>query len=516
MDNVGRYALVRRLGMGGMAEVYLARAQGPEGFEKTVALKRILATWADDPKFVQMFFAEARVAARLNHPNVVQVYEFGKVGDDYFIAMEYVDGPSLRQVVVSARQKQLELPLHPTLRLVAQACEGLHCAHTLVDQETGARLGVIHRDVSPDNILVSRAGIAKVTDFGIARAVDTQTRATTLRGKVSYFAPEQLRSAGAIDQRVDVWAMGVVLYELLTLRKPFCGATDLGTMQAILYDSYPAISLVRQVPDAVAAIVDRALQKDPAQRYASCRDMGQELDQALGTANQARTVSIIRLVETVAPGKVKQELPAEEAEVPSEPPSSPGPAFAESTLPAPAVLQRRALLAGLAAGALVAGAGMYLWRAPSAPELVGLPEFRGRGAALLVESDPPARLVLGGQERGTTPVRLVDMSPGELELELRAPELGFRKTVAVKLTEGDNGRLRVQGEKAKLQLQISPWARVLLNGREVGHTPLPPMEVWEGRHLITLVDARGRPLSSEEWDVAPRQFSVYRKELSSR
>ena len=192
---LGKYQLLRKLATGGMAEVFLAKTDGPMGFEKHLVIKRILPHLAEDPQFVDMFLAEAKLAAQLNHPNLVQLFDFGEAEGSYFIAMEYIDGPTLRLLLSRARDLRIPITLGLAARIVSSAAEGLAYAHDFRDHVTDEPLHLVHRDVSPDNILVSRSGGVKLVDFGIAKArgQSHHTQAGTVKGKVAYMAPEQLR-----------------------------------------------------------------------------------------------------------------------------------------------------------------------------------------------------------------------------------------------------------------------------------------------------------------------------------
>ncbi|GEN08708.1 serine/threonine protein kinase [Myxococcus fulvus] len=278
---VGKYQLVRKLASGGMAEVFLAKAAGPMGFEKTLVLKRILPHLAEDPAFVEMFLGEARLAAQLEHPNIVQIFDFGEADGSYFLAMEFIDGPTLRRLV----KRALEQPLPPVVcaKLVAQAAEGLAFAHEFSDAATGEPLGLIHRDVSPDNILVSRQGAVKVVDFGVAKVAGQGHRTQTgvVKGKVAYMPPEQLR-ASPLDRRVDVYALGVVLYELLTGKRPFETTTEASTMQAILFEPFVPVEARRpDVPEALRRVLELALMKERDARYPDCRALQSDLERYL-------------------------------------------------------------------------------------------------------------------------------------------------------------------------------------------------------------------------------------------
>ncbi|RKG74192.1 serine/threonine protein kinase [Corallococcus sp. CA049B] len=302
---LGKYQLVRKLASGGMAEVFLAKAAGPRGFEKTLVLKRILPHLAEDDAFVEMFLGEAQLAARLDHPNVVQIFDFGEVDGSYFLAMEYIDGPTLRRLIKRSTELKQPLPPGACAKMVAAAAEGLAFAHELSDPETGAPLGLVHRDISPENVLVSRQGAVKVVDFGIAKVAGQSHRTATgvVKGKVAYMPPEQLQ-AKAMDGRVDVYALGIVLYELLTGRRPFDATTDVSMMQAILFEPFvPAVERRPDLPEAMQRILERALAKDREHRYPDCRAFQADLERfVLSLGEPVGAYQIARLVAQMMEG----------------------------------------------------------------------------------------------------------------------------------------------------------------------------------------------------------------------
>src|SRR5215217_3385744 len=326
--HVGKYQLVRKLATGGMAEVFLAKAAGPGGFEKTLVLKRILPHLAEDPSFVEMFLGEARLVAGLNHPHIVQIFDFGEAEGSYFLAMELIDGPNLRRWQRQAASKGQPLAPNICAKVVAQAAEGLAFAHDFVDPTTGQPLGLIHRDVSPDNILVSRQGAVKVVDFGIAKVAGQKHRTQTgiVKGKVAYMPPEQVR-ADPLDRRVDVYALGVVLYELLTGKLPIDGASELALMQAIVSREPMPVSRYRQdVPAALQDIITKALRKDREDRYPDCRALQVDLErfvlsvgEPVGAYQVAQAVEQVveeRIVPTPAPMSSRPEVREARAETP--------------------------------------------------------------------------------------------------------------------------------------------------------------------------------------------------------
>src|SRR5215831_267530 len=301
---LGKYQLLRKLATGGMAEVFLAKTDGPMGFEKLLVIKRILPHLAEDPQFVEMFLGEAKLAARLNHPNLVQLFDFGQAEGSYFIAMEYIDGPSLRLMLSRARDLRTPISLGLAARIVSSAAEGLAYAHDYRDPVTDEPLHLIHRDVSPDNILIGRSGAVKLVDFGIAKArgQSHHTRAGTVKGKVAYMAPEQLRGE-QLDRRVDLYALGVVLYELSTGRMPFEADSEASMVRAVLYDvAIPAVQRVPTLPRGLQAILERLLAKDRGSRYPDCRTLHADLEAFIQSTGEATNgFALSRLVAQLAP-----------------------------------------------------------------------------------------------------------------------------------------------------------------------------------------------------------------------
>ncbi len=265
---ISRYELLGRLGAGGMAEVFLARARGIEDFEKIVVLKRIRPDKAGDRHFVAMLRDEARVAAVLEHPNIVHTYDVGIDDTGIFISMEYLHGEDVKSILNRVASVGEVLPIPVALRIVSAAAAGLHYAHERTDS-AGTPLRIVHRDVSPANLLVTTHGDVKLIDFGIAKAGSKkeQTAVGVLKGKVAYMSPEQVR-AKPLDRRSDVFSLGILLYELTTMRRPFIAEDYVAVMHKICNEPHPAPSMVRpDYPPPLAAIVDRALAKDPDARY---------------------------------------------------------------------------------------------------------------------------------------------------------------------------------------------------------------------------------------------------------
>ena len=278
----GKYTLIDRIAVGGMAEIFLARQSGVEGFEKLVVLKRIRPHLGDKKSFVKMFLNEAKLAAQLTHPNIVQIYDLGKIGDSYFIAMEYVFGRDMRRVMPKAEALGIAFPLVYALKIASQACEGLYYAHQRVDNY-GTSLGIVHRDVTPENVIVSFDGTVKILDFGIAKAANQveHTRAGDIKGKLSYMSPEQCMGK-PLDHRSDIFSLGVVLYEWVTGFKLFTGESDIAVLKSITDGKiYRPSYFKSDVPEAVEAILMRALEKDVAKRYQTAWEMQYDLDRFL-------------------------------------------------------------------------------------------------------------------------------------------------------------------------------------------------------------------------------------------
>ncbi len=297
-NKIGRYQLLALLATGGMAEIYLARQEGIQGFERLVVIKKILPHLARRKRFVEMFFDEARIAAMLSHPNIVQIYDLGQdenaPEESYYIAMEYLEGESLGYLVKQARKAERLLPSQLAAGIVAQVCDGLDYAHKLHDAK-GMPLHIVHRDVSPHNIIVLFSGGVKLVDFGIAKAASQvhQTREGSLKGKLTYIAPEQCESK-PVDARSDVFSLGVVLWELLTRRRLFKRDSDAAKVQAIMSDPIPR---VRDIQAAVApeleAIAQKALQRDAARRFQTAGEMGAAIREHLRRMGAAAGVQEI-------------------------------------------------------------------------------------------------------------------------------------------------------------------------------------------------------------------------------
>ncbi|MFL5345642.1 MAG: protein kinase domain-containing protein [Hyalangium sp.] len=278
----GQYVLVRKLAEGGMAEIFLAKLLGADGFERNVVIKRMLSNLSSLPDFVEMFRDEARLAARLAHPNIIQIHELGFIDGCYYICMEYLAGEDFSTTLRQAGKKRQYTPIPISLRVLVDAARGLHFAHDFTNEE-GEPLHIVHRDISPSNLYVTYQGQVKVLDFGIAKAASrlVQTRTGVVKGKYIYMAPEQAQGKD-VDRRSDVFSLGVSLYESLTNVRPFARENDLAVLNALLQgDFMPPASLRRDIPPELEAVVLNAMALRPEDRYATAADFADALEHDL-------------------------------------------------------------------------------------------------------------------------------------------------------------------------------------------------------------------------------------------
>ncbi len=273
-----RYRVVERLASGGMAEVFLAESAGIEGFKKQVAIKRVLPALSEKKRFIAMFLDEARLSANLSHSNVAQVFDIG-VGDNaYFIVMEYVDGADLKQIVEYMKRSNQAFAVEAACFIASKICEGLTYAHELRGTD-GQPLEIIHRDMSPPNVLITKHGEVKIVDFGLAKAQSQleKSEAGIIKGKFGYLSPEAAQGK-PIDHRTDIFAVGIILWEMLAGRRLFYGETDFATVKLVQEAKIPSLRAENpKVPAELEQILGRALAREPTSRYASARDLGKDL-----------------------------------------------------------------------------------------------------------------------------------------------------------------------------------------------------------------------------------------------
>ncbi|MCC6214059.1 MAG: serine/threonine protein kinase [Polyangiaceae bacterium] len=335
---LGGYELLERLGAGGMAEVWVARRRGPHGFVKRVAIKRILPQLARDARFVEMFCDEARVYAALAHPNLVQILDFGEADGELYMALEYVGGPSVARLLRLVGARSGRVPLEAACFIAREVLRGLHAAHSAVD-DRGRPLGLVHRDVSPGNVLIGRAGEVKLTDFGIARGafIERRTCPGEMKGKLGYMSPEQVVGS-EVDPRTDLFSAGVVLAELCLTRPLFAGRSELEILTRIHRVDLGVLERHGgSLPERLRAILVRALQRSADRRFGSAGEMLSELESFAGDAgldlDEATLAPWLAAVGALPSSSGVQEAVRPVAEPPPRPAPAPAPRASLPTLP---------------------------------------------------------------------------------------------------------------------------------------------------------------------------------------
>ena len=510
-----RYHLLRKIATGGMAEVYLAEQTGAGGFKKRVAIKRILPQFAEDQKFIEMFLDEARVAAMFHHPNLIQIYELGEVDGLLCMVMEYVRGLSLSELIKrTAATGQRKFPPGVAARILVQACEGLDYAHDFADPDSGQLLGLVHRDVSPQNILLSKEGIAKVMDFGIAKAAGNLHHTSTgaLKGKLAYMPPEQLNGK-PLDRRADVWALGIVLYELLAGRRPFVGESEASVFRAILLDPMPPIeALAEEVPVALRNIVNGALARDLADRTPSAGSMALALEGWLSASgdrtspadvsawlkpllptnpSEAANGAPVITPSNITRASVLRSKPPHFEQGQSEPSLDVPMDFTKATAPpAPAPASRAWLVAGGACAVAVAAVA-FAWitlghQAPQPPP----PEPRvAERPSVAPTPGPPSPSVAPAIAAARVPEL---PAPAPIRPARSAPAVSRRriaKAAHARPSPASSPRTidaasPETGGRGSLSVNTDPWSNVTIDGKDLGSTPLPTVELTSGRHLM--------------------------------
>jgi serine/threonine protein kinase len=403
----GKYLLLDRINIGGMAEVWRGKTFGAGGFERLVAIKRILPNIAEDEEFISMFIDEAKISVQLAHANIAQIYELGQISNSYFIAMEYIPGKDMRAIFDRCRKKGEPAPIPLVAYCVAKMCEGLDYAHRKKDQ-MGRDLNIVHRDISPQNILISFEGEVKVIDFGIAKAAGkaTKTQAGILKGKFGYMSPEQIRGL-PLDRRSDVFAIGVCLYEMLTGERLFVGESDFSVLEKVRKaEVAPPSTYNRKIPEQLEKIVLKALAKDVDERYQYASELGDDLQRFLITSDTIfGRKDLMQYMKSTFAEDVEREkqrlaeystirppdgmLSAIEAGFGGTPmPSVPAPAPAVAPLPTPMDSPRAGATAVL--GPSVPG-GEAIRRTPS---LTALPKLTAQAATPAPKDDESAATML--------------------------------------------------------------------------------------------------------------------------
>ena len=520
-DRIGAYRIQRVLAEGGMGRVYLAKRISEGGFEMLCVVKTIRPDFSRNEKHVRMFYREARIAATLRHQNIVQVLDFDKVDDTLYLAMEYVEGHDLREVLNEARLRQEPVPLPVALRITIEVLKGLEHAHRRTDPG-GRKLGIVHRDLTPNNILISCEGEIKIADFGIAKTAlgETDSRNTELKGKLHYLSPEQIEGE-AVDARADLFALGIVLYEMITGEKPFQAESVSGSLARIVRcDDLPA-SEKTVIPREVDALVRGALRRDPAERFESAEVMRGEVEKLLSRLSPDESVSVrddyrkrfgdrgrgvLGLVESICPHEGTTRTSVSHGD------GREGERLRESR----AEKQdrgkaRRLLLPAIFAALPVVGFVIWIviqgWTDPEPGELIRHDTFpipmhekiRGELPSELLESPlPPDDTVDAAPPEGSVQESHADTVVSQGAQRNRDTVLSDaalpKRTVAGTSSAPEPRKeepvnpVRAVSEVPGILIvgELNPWAKVYVNGEYMDETPTRRIRLEAGRHTIRL------------------------------
>jgi serine/threonine protein kinase len=501
-EQFGKYVLVGEIGVGGMAEVFLAIQTGLQGFLKVVTLKRVLPHLASHD-FIAMFIDEARIAARLEHPNIVKTFEFGENEGQYYTVMEYLAGEDLGSTMNRAAISKQPMSFQMAAMIVAQLCNGLHFAHELTDT-AGRPLGLVHRDINPSNIIITYAGEVKVIDFGVAKfnSSGSKTLTGTIKGKLAYMSPEQILARG-IDRRSDIFSLGVVLWELVTGSRLFARESDAATLYAIMNDPIPKARRHRpNVPEELEAIISTALARTPADRYETCEEMQAAIDQFLATQPKFDARTLASTLESLfgsTRAEAKRSIAATRAlsknvslvmKLRTDVREGLAKHLTIRQQSEPLPRTRRAV-GGIAAVVIVgtlAGLGYLLLRNPQ-PTKATVEAPTSTLASLKVDSRPSgAAVFVGGEPTGlVTPATLSGLSPGEVEVRVELPShTPTSHKFNLKAGEAATHLFELGSESGRVVLSGLPaGAVILVEGTE--HEAGEVISMQTGRHDVRIV-----------------------------
>jgi eukaryotic-like serine/threonine-protein kinase len=502
MEKLDQYVLLRKVGTGGMAWVYKAKKIGIEGFERVLAIKRILPHLSSDEEFISMFVAEAKLAAQLTHKNIVQIYDLVKSKEDYLILMEYVAGKDLRSILRRCHAKNVSMPASLALYIGKEVASALSTAHTQKDRN-GRNLNIIHRDISPQNILVSYSGEVKVVDFGIAKA-ESQAKTSTgvLKGKISYMSPEQAWGK-PMDLRSDIFSLGLVIYELFTGDKLFRGDTELNTLERVREATVqPLPSAVNgDISPEIESKILKALARDPAERYQNAAEMELDLGRALAEIPHVDpSIQLREFMHDLFQIEIEEEDWVDEDEKAvavsdlkqSAPPlrreeeKKPAPPVARSVdqddvAPASAPKEKSQTLTTAMIGAVVV--------------LLGICSYFAYNA--IFHKSPPVPLPAAGVQ-APVPAKVVAPAPVPVPVTAPAPAPAVVKTpaptpapVPVTAPVPATGPVPVTAKpvevaRGALAVKANPWAQVYVEGKDYGKTPQTIKDLDVGTYTVRL------------------------------
>ncbi|CAN5904514.1 hypothetical protein BH11MYX3_BH11MYX3_26640 [soil metagenome] len=460
---LGRYQLLGQLAVGGMAEIHLARLAGEAGFEKTVVVKRLLPELVASPAFVAMFLDEGKLVSRLDHPNICEVHELGRDGTEYFLAMPYLDGVPVTELIARPRDPDRLGELRVAAAIIVAACAGLHHAHELRDAD-GANAGLVHRDVSPSNLFVTSAGHIKVLDFGVAKVRGAaENEAGTIKGKTQYMAPEQLLGE-PLDRRCDVFALGIVLYELATHQRLFKRPSEYLAARAILEEPIPrADEADPAIPTGVADVIAKALARSRDARYPDAVALATALEQAIaphgGLASASTIAAVVTSTEELSAQRTRQARVLAEARSRSVSLEASATRMlqGEATTVTPRPRRRGPLILAGASALAAVGVVIYLLASRGGHTVVASPD-----AAVVVTVLPDAGVALDA-------ATAIEPPPIQMPADTaRAPKPGT------------------------LSIDSRPYARIYIDGKLLDLTPILGRTIAAGRHRVRAVLADGR------------------------
>ena len=476
MEKFGQYVLLEKVASGGMAELFKAKKLGIEGFERVLAIKRILPHISSDEEFIDMFIAEAKLVARLSHKNIAQIYDFGKIGENYFIAMEYVKGKDLRALLKRCAEKDIKVPVELAIFIAKEALSALGYAHKQKDS-TGKDLKLIHRDVSPQNILISYEGEVKVIDFGIAKAeTHSHTKTGTIKGKLAYMSPEQAWGR-SIDHRSDIFSLGIVLYEMITGKRLFKGATEINTLEMVRearIEPFPS-SLAAITPSQLESMVFKALAREVKYRYQDASDMERDLGGILFELSSADPATVLKkfmndLFNTEIEAECKTEAEGATKSIQYDHKVVPEPKERQQRRPEPAKKSFSYALLATAVLSIIVVA-FLIW-----------PKTTGEQSPLLV---PPERAVHQDEQKEAGPEEQEEQSvaaSGQIDTingEAGVPDPEITESAPVKEPPPAVAR-------GNLTVNAIPWADIYINGKHYGTTPRTIRALRAGNYKVSL------------------------------